>query len=51
MQHVSDLHPKITLRPHMCASTADIQSATRERLGEEKNKEEEDRRRNHRAKI
>jgi len=30
VQHVSDLHPKFALRPHMCGSMADIQSATAE---------------------
>jgi len=30
MQHVSDLHLKFALRPHMCGSMADIQSAMAE---------------------
>jgi len=29
-QHISDLHPKFALRPHLCASMVDIQSATAE---------------------
>jgi len=29
-RHISDLRPKFTLRPHMCASMADILSATAE---------------------
>ena len=30
VQHVSDLHPKLALGPHMCGSMADIQCATAE---------------------
>ena len=30
VQHVSDLHLKFALRPHVCGSMADIQSATAE---------------------
>jgi len=49
VQHVSDLHPKFHYGHTMCASTADIQSATAEiRRGKKK---EEDRRRNNRAEI
>ena len=45
VQHISDLHPKFALRPH---HMVDIHSAIAEiRRG----KNEEDRRRNHRAKI
>jgi len=54
MQHVSDLHLKFALRPHtMCGSMADIQSATAKirRGKKERKKEEEDRKRNHRAKY
>ena len=41
MQHVSDLHLKFALRPHMCGSMADIQSATAEiRRGKKRRKKE-----------
>jgi len=37
VEHVSDLHPKFTLRHTMCGSMADIQSATAEiRRGKKK---------------
>jgi len=40
VQHVSDLHPKFTLRPHHVQSTADIQSPTAEiRRGRKRKKE------------
>ena len=40
VQHISDLHSKFALRPHhMCASMAEIQSATAEiRRGKKKKK-------------
>ena len=47
MQHISDLHSKFALGPHMCGIMVDIQSAAAEiRRGK---KEEEGT--NHRAKI
>jgi len=51
VQHVSDLHLKFALRPHHVWKYGDIQSATAEVRRGKKIEEEEDRRRNHRAKI
>jgi len=42
VQHVSDLHPKFTLRPHHVRSMVDIQSATAENRRRKKKKIEEE---------
>jgi len=51
VQHVSDLHLKFALRHTMCGSMADTQSATAEIRRGKKKRIEEERRRNHIAKI
>jgi len=50
VQQVSDLHLKFALRPHMCGSMADIQSAAAE-IRRGKKEEEEEERTNHSMKI
>jgi len=48
LQHISDVHSKFALRPHLVSNMVDIQSAAAEiRRGKKKKIEE----RNHRAKI
>jgi len=49
VQHISDLHSKFAVRPHMCGSMVDIQLPTAEiRRGKKKDRKKD---RNHKAKI
>ena len=51
VHHISDLHSKFALRPHMCGRMVDIHSATAEIRRGKKRKKGEGERKNHKTKI